>query len=333
MSGEGLVVLLLSAAVAAAAAFAGALQWRRWALARGVLDLPGEDRRLHAAPTPRGGGIGIAAVLLAASPALGPGLAWPFALGLLLTAGTGRVDDLRPLPAWAKALGQLAGALPLAWALPMLIAGGEGPLATGVALLWVLALVNAFNFMDGSHGMAATQAALAGLAGLVLAAGQGAGAWLGLMLAAACLGFLPLNLPVARVFLGDVGSHALGYAAAAGLLLAADGRAPLPVLALVPLATVLVDTGVTLASRLLRGCKPWQAHREHLYQRAIAHGHSHLVVCAGYGAWTAIGVALVAWLADDAARAPWGVLAWILASLALRLALGRRWRRIGPQGD
>lgn len=333
MIGDSAWVLLLSAAVAAAAAFAGALQWRRWALARGLLDLPGEDRRLHAAPTPRGGGIGIAAVLLAAAPALGPGLAWPFAVGLVLTAGTGLVDDLRPLPAWAKALGQLAGAVPLAWALPMLLAGGEGPIATGLALLWVIALVNAFNFIDGSHGMAATQAALVGLAGVVLAARQGAGAWLGCMLAAACLGFLPLNLPVARVFLGDVGSHALGYAAAAGLLLAADGRAPVPVLALVPLATVLADTGVTLASRVLRGHRPWQAHRDHLYQRVIAHGHGHLAVCLGYGAWTAAGLAGIAVFLHDPARAPAAVLAWLLASVVLRVSLGRRWRRIGPQGD
>lgn len=320
-------VLALSLGVAAVLAFLAARGWRQWALRRGVVDSPGEDRRLHAEPTPRGGGIGIALVLLVAAPALGE-LAIPFALGLLLTAAIGLRDDLAPMPAWAKALGQLAGALPLAQALPVLIAGGEGWPAFLVALGFILLLVNAWNFIDGSHGLAASQALLAGLAAAVLAGAGTPGAWLGLVLAAACLGFLPMNLPVARVFLGDVGSHALGYAVAATLLLVFDGRAPGPVLALVAPAAVLVDVGVTLASRALRLQPLWRAHREHLYQRAIAHGHGHLAVCLGYAAWSGAGLGLVAYFSDDAARAPFAVLAWYLATLALRIGLGRAWPRV-----
>lgn len=326
MTGTAVFVLALSLLVAAMVAFVVALGWRQWALQRGVVDAPGEDRRLHASPTPRGGGIGIALVLLVAAPALGP-LAVPFALGLVLTAAIGLLDDLAPLPARVKLLGQALGALPLAIALPVLIAGGEGWIAHAVAFGFVLLLVNAWNFMDGSHGLATTQALLAGLAALLLSGIGTPAAWLGLMLAAACAGFLPLNLPVARVFLGDVGSFALGYAVATGLLLQADGRAPGPVLALVPLAAVLVDVGVTLASRAVRRQRLWQAHREHLYQRAIARGHGHLAVCLGYAAWTGAGLGVVAVFADDAARAPFAVLAWYAATLVLRLGLGRAWPR------
>lgn len=320
MSAWGFVVVagLVSAAVAGA--------WRRYARHR-VLDLP-DARRLHQVPTPRGGGLGIAVVLLAATPWLGPG-GLAFALGLGLTAGAGLLDDLRPLPAPAKLALQGLGALPIALAWPLLPALW-GPLAA-VAAAWllVLALVNLWNFMDGSNGLAASQALLFGAAMAVLAGAGTPAAWLGLALAAGALGFLPWNLPRARLFLGDVGSHALGYAVAGLTLLALrDGE----VAAWQPLllaSAFLVDGGLTLLGRLARREKVWLPHRQHLYQRAIAHGASHARVCLAYAAWTGAGVAWALWLDAAPSAVAWGVtLAWLFSGIMGYAVGGRRWPRL-----
>jgi UDP-N-acetylmuramyl pentapeptide phosphotransferase/UDP-N-acetylglucosamine-1-phosphate transferase len=316
----------LPAVLAAGASFVVADAWRRFALHRRLLDAPG-PRRLHQQPTPRGGGIAIALVLLAATAWLGQGGA-AFFVGLVVTAGAGLVDDLRNLSALPKLLLQGLGALPLAWAWPLApeLLGVSGGFVA--ALLLVLVLVNFWNFMDGSNGLAASQAllvgvGLAGLAGLASPAG-----WLGLMLAAACLGFLPHNLPKARLFLGDVGSHALGFAVA-GLSLHALSRSDAgfwPLL-LLP-STMLLDAGLTLLGRLLRRQKVWQAHREHLYQRAVAHGWSHSRICAVYFAWSGLALLLASWLASAAeATQAMAALAWLVAGAALYFWAGRFWPR------
>lgn len=312
--------------LAAGLSFFVAAGWRRFALHRRLVDAPG-PRRLHQQPTPRGGGIAIALALLAASAWIGQGSA-AFCAGLVVTAGAGLVDDLRTLPALPKLLLQALGALPVAWAWPLApeLLGAAGGFAA--ALLLVLVLVNFWNFMDGSNGLAASQAllvgiGLAGLAGVASPIGA-----LGLVLAAACFGFLPHNLPRARLFLGDVGSHALGFAIA-GLSLWALSRGdagPWPLL-LLP-STMLVDAGLTLLGRLRRRQRVWHAHREHLYQRAVAHGWSHLRVCAAYFAWTGMAVALALWLeaASVDRQAATGVV-WLALGAAVYFWAGRSWPR------
>ncbi|HEX5694080.1 MAG TPA: lipopolysaccharide biosynthesis protein [Arenimonas sp.] len=318
--------LWLLASGSLAVAFALALAWRGWALRRGVLDAP-DHRRLHATPTPRGGGVGIALVLLAAAPWLGPGWGW-FAGGLALCAGAGLVDDLWPLPPLAKGLLQSLGAACLAAGYPLLpeLWGA----ATGHVLAWllVLVMVNFWNFMDGSNGLAASQAMLAalGLAALVPAAGPVA--WLAVALAAACLGFLPLNFPRARLFLGDVGSHALGYALAALLLLSVASAGDRAWLLVLPVSAMVLDASLTLLSRARRRQRLWRAHREHLYQRAVAHGWSHAAVCLLYAGWTLAMIALALWLARQpvawALPGSAGVLVFGIMAYSL---LGRAWPR------
>ena len=309
--------------------FVVSLLWRRFALRRALLDAPGE-RRLHAAPTPRGGGIGIALVLLSGAGLMGQG-GPAFALGLLFCAGVGLVDDLRPLRALPKLLLQSAGALPPALAWPLLPEWLGGPGAVFAAWLLVLGLVNVWNFMDGSNGMAAGQAllvaaALAALAGL--APGPGL---VSLVLAAACLGFLPLNLPRARLFMGDVGSHALGYAVAVlGLAVLAGDAASGWQLLLLPSA-FLVDASLTVLGRMRRRQRFWLAHREHLYQRAVAHGWSHVGIGAAYAAWTVAAGALALGLAGAPAAWQAACVAGVFAAgILLYLRVGRRWPRSGP---
>ncbi|GAB2655130.1 glycosyltransferase family 4 protein [Arenimonas aestuarii] len=301
-----------------------ALGWRAWALRRGVVDAP-DERRLHAAPTPRGGGIGIAVVLLAASPWLGQGSAW-FAAGLVLCAGAGLVDDLRPLPALAKGLLQALGAACLAVAFPLL-PEVWGPVL-GHVLAWgvVLVLVNFWNFMDGSNGLAASQAIFVAPGLALLAPTVAPAAWLAVALAAACLGFLPLNFPRARLFLGDVGSHALGYAIAALLLLVAGTPGTSTWLLLLPVSAMVLDASLTLLSRARRRQVLWRAHREHLYQRAVAHGWSHAGICALYAAWTLAAIGLALYLLRQAP--PWPVLGSVVAlgfGIIAHSLLGRAW--------
>lgn len=268
---------------------AGTWLARRYALHRNLLDQPGE-RRSHAAATPRGGGIAIVASMLVAMVVVGwhvPDLAIALALaagGLVLVAGIGWIDDHRPLSPWLRlGVHAVAGCL---LALAVLLSGGGGVAAT-VALIAALVLVNVWNFMDGIDGLATTQALLAA-AGYAAYAGGGPAWWLGLALAAASAGFLPFNLPRARIFLGDVGSGALGYGLA--MLLLASWLEPTvagpPWLLLLPLTAFVLDASLTLARRMLRRERWWEAHVQHAYQGWARRIGAHVPVVVAYGAWT-----------------------------------------------
>jgi UDP-N-acetylmuramyl pentapeptide phosphotransferase/UDP-N-acetylglucosamine-1-phosphate transferase len=268
--------------VALLTAVAAAATWvaRHYALRGNLMDQPGE-RRSHTVATPRGGGIAIVLVVLlaglylAARPAAVDALWLGFLPGLLIVAGIGWWDDHRPLSPWLRLAVQAVAALMLA-----LGTGWHSGnwLAALVAFGSALVLVNVWNFMDGINGLAASQAALAALSYAALL--TGAWHWLALALLAGCLGFLPFNFPKARIFLGDVGSGALGYILAA---LVASGMTQLPTaqtpLLLLPLGVFLVDAGFTLAGRMLRGEQWWKPHVGHLYQvMARRLGHTAVTV-------------------------------------------------------
>lgn len=291
----------------------------------GLLDHPGE-RRSHQVATPRGGGIGIVVACLSM---LGLGAALdprplPWALlagGLLLVAGIGWWDDHRPLGAWPRLLVHFAAAGLLACALWL---QGASPIATVASFVLAVGLVNAWNFMDGIDGLAASQAMLCGL-GLACVL-SGSWAALGVAVAGACVGFLPYNLPRARVFLGDVGSGALGYLVAM-LLAAGFAERPLagwPVLLLAPMA-MLLDAGLTLCWRVRRGDRWWQAHVQHLFQRT-SRRHGHARVGLAYALWTigAIGLMLVL-----QGRPPLPALAMSLAALVVGALV---WRQLHGTG-
>ena len=280
-----------------AIALAGTWLARRYALRAALLDHPGE-RRSHAVATPRGGGIAIVAAMLPVLVALclrdaqARALFAPVAAGLLLVAGIGWIDDHRPLPASLRLAVHAVAAALLAWALHA--AGAETMVAAGGFVL-ALVLVNVWNFMDGIDGLAASQALVAALA-YALFAGSGAGgavAWLGVGLAAACAGFLPFNLPRARIFLGDVGSGALGYllAVLAALSLQAVDRSQAPLL-LLPLVAFAVDASLTLARRMLRRERWWEPHVQHAYQ-SLARRRGHGPVTAGFLGWTFVAAAFM----------------------------------------
>lgn len=279
-------------ALYAALGYVGAGLARRYALQRRLMDEPGE-RRSHSVPTPRGGGIAIVAALSIAALALivrhpreivatASGL-----LGLWLVAGVGWIDDHRPLSPWLRLVVHALAATSLA--LGALLGGASFAAA---ATTWVLCvvLVNVWNFMDGIDGLASTQAALVAAA-FAFCAGSASGTLLALAAIGAIFGFLPFNLPKARLFLGDVGSGALGYALAWLAALAMDAMPQSAWLWLsLPLSAFLLDAGLTLFSRMTRGERWWLPHVEHVYQRWARRTGSHLAVSGAYALWTVIAV-------------------------------------------
>ncbi|MEH3118644.1 MAG: glycosyl transferase [Methylorubrum populi] len=251
---------------------------RRYALARP------NARSSHRVPTPQGGGIAIVAAALAAGALLAvpagidrTGTELPvLALGILVLAVVGTVDDIRPLPASLRLLVQAGTVAALVLAAEgRLLPGTPLWLERGLAILAGLWFVNLVNFMDGLDWMTLAEfvppAALLlvlGLAGLYAPAPTlVAGALLG-----ALLGFAPFNRPVARLFMGDVGSLPVGLIVAWLLfrLAAEGGLAAALILPLYPLA----DATLTLLWRLRRGERVWQAHRSHYYQVATVNGFS-----------------------------------------------------------
>ena len=190
----------------------------------------------------------------------------------------------------------------------------------GSGFVLALVLVNVWNFMDGIDGLAGSQALVAAAA-YALFAGAGPVAWLGVALAAACAGFLPFNLPRARIFLGDVGSGALGYllATLAAFSLQDAGWTGAPLLAL-PLLAFGVDASLTLARRLLRGERWWEPHVQHAYQ-AQARRSGHAAVTVGFLAFT-IAASVIMITAKESSP----MVIMCATAVATALACGAWWR-------
>lgn len=301
---------------------------RRYALSTQLLDQPGE-RRSHAHATPRGGGIAIVVSMLVAFgllliwvPYLAP--AWLFAgIGLLLVSAVGWIDDHRPLSPWLRLAVHAIAASMLG--VTVLLNGG-GWWSASIAFAAGTILINVWNFMDGINGLATTQAALVAAALALLAVNIEA-RWLAWALVAACLGFLPFNFPKARIFLGDVGSGALGYLIAVLLAFKIDGTAK-DLLLVLPLSAFLIDATLTLGKRMVSGDRWWEPHVTHLYQR-LARSRSHARVTVLYAAWTL--VAAMAMWAIQSARPAFiiaSVLCWVLAGVGGWFFAGRRTRGV-----
>ncbi|MGO1072636.1 MraY family glycosyltransferase [Lysobacter sp. CA199] len=277
-------------AIYAALGAAGTWLARAYALRSKMIDEPGE-RRSHSVATPRGGGIAIVAAVLVAAIALGlrfpaqAPLALAFAIGLVLVAAIGWVDDHRPLSPWLRLGVHVLAAAILAGAIWQL--RGDPWLALAAFVLAV-GLTNVWNFMDGINGLAASQAALVAL-GLAWFGGPVWG-WLALALLAACLGFVPFNFPRARIFMGDVGSGSIGYAIAALSALAGSGLGARAWLLLIPLAAFMVDSSLTLLRRMRRGERWWTPHTQHAYQ-VWARRIGHTRVTIAYTVFTGLALA------------------------------------------
>ncbi len=286
-----LVLTLASAAVALALTPLA----RALAVRLGAVDMPG-PRRIHHEPVPRMGGLAMAAAVL--------GVAWaaralpgPAAtleprplLGLTLASlpilALGMADDRWSVSPWVKLTLQTCAALTLSlfgFGVPVLTNPFGPAIQTGwmnvpLTVLWVLAVTNAINLIDGLDGLAAGVVAIA--CGALWVAARWHQDFYVMFVASlvlgACGGFLRWNFPPATVFMGDTGSQFLGLVmAAVSLLENRKGTAAVTLLLpLVALAVPIADSTLAFARRFVRGQHVFRGDTEHIHHRVLALGLS-----------------------------------------------------------
>jgi len=294
------------------------------------LDRPNE-RSLHTTPIPRSGGLALVPAVLIAWLTLPAPMPWPIWTAVLLLFAVSLMDDLRGLPVVLRFGCHLAAAGLVAVGL---LGHASSVVALVLAALGIAWMINLYNFMDGSDGLAGGMAAIGfGIYGL--------GGWMSgdTAIAAACwavtgaaIGFLVFNFYPARVFLGDGGSIPLGLLAGSIGLLGWmrdcwPGWFPLFVF-----SPFIVDATVTLLRRLARGEKIWQAHREHYYQRLVRSGWGHRRTALAEYAWMlACGAVALVSLTSGATMRWVLILACAVAYAIAMTSIDRLWRRYAKE--
>ena len=310
---------------------------RTVALRKALLDTPNE-RSSHKIPVPRLGGAAFVPVVL-----MGVSVLWwpaPLPWGVKIAYGAGVIalflvsllDDFYTLSTGKRFVVQfaVAGAAVVAvlWAQPV-CGAAMVEIALGASLVvGVVGLLNVYNFMDGIDGIAGLQGVVAGLAwwGCAWYLGAPAAGSLGLVLAAGAMGFLTLNWPPAKIFMGDAGSTVLGFSfAVLPLLVWVEAKPPSGFFSLLVVGLLLVwpfwaDGAFTILRRLRKRENILKAHRSHLYQRLVIAGKSHQTVTVVYGALAVIG-AFLAW--PIMRGYPWAV---PLSGCVILASFGLLWR-------
>jgi len=333
MSSLGLAIVVAMTAAISAAMILALLP----ALERHVLAHP-NARSSHRRPTPQGGGIAVIAASLAVAaganvlapgdPALNMPSLWALFAATAFIALVGMVDDIRTIEVAPRLLLQALAVVVMIASLP-----AELRVVTALpwwierALLFVACLwfVNLTNFMDGIDWMTVAEfvpiavgIALIGLLGAL----PMPSVIVALALCGGLIGFAPFNRPVARIFLGDVGSLPIGLVFA-WLLIQVGGSGHVVAALLLPLY-YLADATLTLLRRMKNGEPFWQAHRTHFYQLAVVRGFS---VAEAIARVFAVNIALVAlatgtvvwpgpWSAALALVAGCAAVGWLLVSFA-----------------
>jgi len=281
---------------------------RRYCLARGIVDIPNQ-RSSHSRIVARGGGVGFSGLFLLVILGLGiagvvPGRA---ATGLVgggfVIAVTGWVDDRSGLTQVTRIILHLAAA---AWAVawigpvPAIFSGSTmwlwlTQVAGVIAFAW---MINLYNFMDGTDGIAGVEAVTVALASgfLCMMAGVAVTGQVYWILASAVAGFLLWNWPPAKIFMGDAGSGFLGFAFAAMVLWASVENIHLFWPCVILLSLFVVDATTTLLRRMLKGERWYEPHKSHAYQK-IARRKGHVPVALGVAAINIAVLAPLAWLA------------------------------------
>ena len=243
------------------------------AIKKAIVDIPNQ-RSSHTVPTPRGGGLAIVVVFYL-------GLVWLYSNGVVETslfyamltalpvAATGLLDDLLDLSASKRLVIQSLSAAAALYFLGL-------PWYQAPAALFVIVwFTNLFNFLDGIDGYVGIETLFISLAGFYFFHHP-----LFLVLAAAAAGFLPFNWQKASIFMGDVGSTFIGFVLAVFVLYESKTLHDIFVWFLLT-SPFWFDATYTLLRRLFKGEKVTQAHRKHLFQRAVRSGLSHETVTLG----------------------------------------------------
>lgn len=263
----------------------GAWLISRYAAHLGLMDIPC-GRSSHACPTPKGGGAGILAAFVLFS-------FWGSLALLTLSAATilaliSFQGDRQELAPFFRLLVQFSCAALALWG----VGCASTPelswwrfLLVPLALIFIVGTANFYNFMDGINGIAGITGMIAftGLAWWAFAMDRTDVGTASLALGASCAGFLPMNIPRAKAFMGDVGSVLLGFCF--GLFVVALSSSILDFLVLCSLLfTFYADELCTMLQRLKQGDSFFQPHRKHLYQVLVNEmGLAHWKVSLGYG--------------------------------------------------
>lgn len=262
---------------------------RHLAIHADLVDQPGE-RRMHALPMPKAGGLAIYCAFWLSALIVVPSAwsLWPLWVTSTIILALGLVDDARELRWHQKAGGQLAAAaLFVVW-------GGQiefvthpvtgtpvyiGAWGVPITIIWLVSLTNMVNLIDGLDGLAAGVSAIACVPLLVVAhtLGRVEAVLLTAALAASTLGFLPHNFNPARIIMGDTGAMFLGFVLGA---ISVEGalKGPAALVFVVPVLALglpIFDTCLSIGRRLASGRPIYEADTDHLHHRLLAQGFTH----------------------------------------------------------
>jgi UDP-GlcNAc:undecaprenyl-phosphate GlcNAc-1-phosphate transferase len=329
-------------AASAGATFVATPFVRRLSLRLKWIDRP-SDRKVHPKPTPTAGGI---AMLIGVVVGLGVSRLVPFLAGLYKTTSdpntallaavlvvvVGVIDDAHGVSVAGKLAGQVltAGLIVLLGVqLLFFYFPGQGTvvldpsLAVPLTVLWVVAMLNAVNLIDGLDGLAAGMVAIGAIAFFAymyhspgVNGGPTSAALLSAIVAGAAIGFLPWNFYPAKIFMGDSGAMLLGvmmavatisgvgrnsYAPTGGDLAAIAIPVALPLLVL---AIPFLDVLLAIVRRMRKGLGVTHADKEHIHHRLMDIGHSHRQAVILMYVWSALisGSALVVAFVDGRLR-------------------------------
>ncbi len=287
-----LLDVLLALGAALVLSFAATPIVKAFAQKVGAMDVPGEARRVHDHPIPRMGGLAIFLGFLLSVVLFGTitPQVQGILLGTVVIVAVGAIDDVVPLAWWVKLLAQIAAAV-VAVLHGVVIENFMNPivfdndvvlhlgfLSVPITILWIVAITNSVNLIDGLDGLAAGVSTISGVTMLVIAL-MVADASVAVLLAAlvgACVGFLPFNLNPAKIFMGDTGALLLGYVLSTASILGlfkfyAVVSFAVPFLVL---AVPLFDTAFAFFRRLLTGKNPMKPDRGHFHHRLLDMGLS-----------------------------------------------------------
>lgn len=284
------LIVAISLVVAMVVSFVSTPVVKAFAQKVGAIDVPRDGRRMHKVPIPRLGGLAIflgflltVLVFVHITPQLRGML-----FGAVIIVVLGVIDDIMPLPALLKFVVQIGAALIAVFSgniisvisnpnvmsqmpyLPL------GVLAIPISVLWIVAITNSVNLIDGLDGLAVGVSTISSLTMLViaLAVSEGETAVLMAALAGGCIGFMPYNMNPAKIFMGDTGATFLGFVLAVvsiqGLFkfyAVISFAVPFLILGL-----PIFDTSFAFIRRLCKGKNPMTPDRSHVHHRLIDMG-------------------------------------------------------------
>jgi len=307
---------------------------KMFAVKVGAIDTPADGRRMHDHPIPRMGGLAIflgfliSTVLFTEVNEQIRGVL----IGAVIIVAAGAVDDIVALPSLVKLLFQIVAALVAVYnGVVIEIVSGFFEFATGdtymllgilavpLTVLWIVAVTNSVNLIDGLDGLACGVSTISSVTMLVVAllVSEGNIAVVLAALAGSCIGFIPYNLNPAKIFMGDTGSQLLGFILATASVIGMFKFYALFTFAvpLLSLAVPILDTAFAFFRRIAKGQSPFKPDRGHLHHRLMDMGLTQKqAVAVMYAISAAIGLVGVV-------AASTGTAKFILTAVAFALAI------------